>query len=216
MSLLSRDTRQCAVCSTTTAYTVVTSRNMIDSYDLDGRPYETSLLALPYWVQCCGGCKYCARDVRNAGENTGAICKTAAYLAIFNDASFPYMARQYRAAAHIAALYHNHADAGWHSIRATWKCEDMQHPLARICRNETLTHYVNAYQQGQRFGQHSGDECLIIADLYRRNGDMHHANEYAERATQANPNDPLMQDALRHIHALIHTSTTTRQLRPHA
>ncbi|MFN5936218.1 MAG: hypothetical protein ACK46D_18185 [Roseiflexaceae bacterium] len=214
MSLLTRDTRQCAVCSTTTTQTVVTLRPILESYDLDGRPYEASLLALPYWVQCCGGCKYCARDIRQAGDNLAAICKTAAYLAILNDASFPYMARQYRAAAHIATLYHNHAEAGWHSIRATWKCEDMQHPLARICRNDTLTHYVNAYQQGQRFGQHNAEECLIIADLYRRNSDMHHANEYAERALQGSSNDATYLQAIHHLQALIRTSTTTRQPRP--
>jgi hypothetical protein len=73
---------------------------------------------------------------------------------------------------------------------------------------------VNAYQQGQRFGQHSAEECLIIADLYRRNSDMHHANEYAERALQGNSNDATYQQAIHHLQALIRTGTTTRQPRP--
>lgn len=213
MSLLTRDTRQCAVCSTNQSYTIVSPHRITESLDFDGRPYETSILALPYWVQCCGACKYCASDIRNATAHTGAICKTAAYHTIFNDASYPYMARQYRAAAHIATLQQQHAHAGWYAIRATWKCEDMQHPLMRMCRNETLTHYVNAYQQGQRFGQHTADECLIIADLYRRNGDMHHAMHYNDLAAQGH-SDPHIQFLVAQQHEHIQTNVTTRQVRP--
>lgn len=213
MSLLMRDTRQCAVCGTTQPYTVVIPRRTIESLDFDGRPYETSLLALPYWVQCCGGCKYCASDVRKAVENAAAICKTAAYQTIFNDTSYPYMARQYRAAAHIAVLQHKHADAGWYAVRATWKCEDMQHPLAKICRSETIVHLINAYQQGQRFGSHSSDECMVIADLYRRSGDMHNAAHYNDLAAHGG-NNPQVQTLVARQRELISTNIMTRQVRP--
>lgn len=214
MPLLTRDTRQCAVCSSNSTYTIVLEQRATEPLDFDGRPYETSLLALPYWVQCCGSCKYCARDISQTHDTAGAISKTAAYHAIYNDASYPFMARQYRAAAHIATLNQKHADAGWYAIRATWKCEDMQHPLARICRSEAIAHYTSAYQQGQRFGSTSSEECMIIADLYRRSGDMHNATHYNTLAAQGTSQASL-QANVAHQRQLIDTTTTTRQLRPH-
>lgn len=213
MSLLARDTRQCVVCSTTATYTIVSSRYMIEALDFDGRPYETSLLALPHWVQCCGSCKYCARDISVTTPNGGAVCKTPAYQAILNDTSYPYTARQYRAAAHIATLQQQHAEAGWHAIRAMWKCEDMHHPLARMCRSETLAHYINAYQQGQRFAQHNAEECLIIADLYRRNGDMRNASHYNNLAAQGTNSQQMLVLTTRQ-HELIEHNVTTRHQRP--
>ena len=215
MALLVRDTRQCVICSTNTVFTVVATVTKTEDIDLDGRDYKTSLLALPYWVQCCGGCEYCASDVRTAHENARAVCKTAAYLAIINDTGYPYITRHYRAAAYIAAIYYNHAEAGWHAIRAAWRCEDMSHPLASVCRQEAATHFINAYQQGQRFGQNNADECMIIADLHRRRGDMPQATHYNTLAAQAKSNERI-QAAIALQQTLITQNITTRQVRPGA
>lgn len=182
MQALLRDARQCAVCTNTTTYTCVNPRMHVDSYDLDGRPYELSIIALPYWVQQCGTCRHCTADVRLVHPDARTIVKTTAYLAILNDTGYPFLAREYLAAAHLCRMIEHYADAGLHALRAAWKCEDMVHPMAGFCRTQAIQSFERALQQNQPVGSGTFDSAIIIGDICRRNGDSASALRYAQQA----------------------------------
>jgi hypothetical protein len=184
MQTLLREARQCAVCTNTTTYTCVDPRARIDSRDLDGRPYELSIIALPYWVQQCGTCRFCAEDVRLAHPDARNIVKNSAYLAQLNDTGYPFLAREYLAAAHVCRMTERYAEAGWHALRAAWKCEDMLHPMAGFCRNQTVLSFELALQHGQAVGATPFEHAVIIGDVLRRNGDSAPALRYAQQADE--------------------------------
>jgi hypothetical protein len=179
---LLRDARQCAVCTNTTTYTCVNPKAHIEGIDIDSRPYELSIIALPYWVQQCGTCRHCGVDVRTIHPDARAIVKTTAYLAILNDTGYPFLAREYLAAAHLCRMTERYAEAGWHALRAAWKCEDMLHPMAGFCRTNALQAFELALQHAQSVGANAFESALIIGDVWRRNGDNAAAARFCQQA----------------------------------
>lgn len=171
MDTLIREMRQCAVCTNHTTYTCVNPRLKPIDLDLDCRPYEVSIVTLPYWVQQCGTCRYCAADVRLAPAEARSIVKSTAYLALLNDIGYPFLAREYLAAAHLCRMNADYAAAGWHALRAAWKCEDMSHPMAGFCRTSAYEAFSLAASNAQPYAATPCDAALILADVQRRSGD---------------------------------------------
>lgn len=210
---LYRESRQCVICSTTTTFTCVDERHYIDEVDLDSRPYELSLVALPHWIHACGGCQYRSRDTRHAPDNTADILRSTPYQGILADTSYPYMTREYRAAAHIARIKHRFADAAWYQLRAVWKCEDITHPFANLCRKETVQDLEQAIAHNQPLADDMVETLLITADILRRNGDMLHASHFNQRALDMGADHPLL-DAIALQQTLIAGNVSKRHQRP--
>jgi len=212
LQALYRESRQCVICSTTTVFTCVNDKHYIDQPDLDGRPYELSLVALPYWIQACGTCKYRSRDIRDADPHTAALIRSAPYHALLTDSGYPYLAREYQAAAYVVRTQQLNADAAWYHLRAAWKCEDVAHPFANLCRKEALHDLEQAYTHAQPITASDAKTCLIIADVYRRNGDMANASHFHQRATTSD--NGRFDTALALQLRLITTNNTRRHQRP--
>ncbi|MFZ9857790.1 MAG: hypothetical protein ACO3F2_05575 [Roseiflexaceae bacterium] len=191
MTALYRDQRQCAICTTYTTFTCINSKFVFDDLDMDGRPYDMSLIVLPYWVQHCSKCHVCSSDIRIASEQAHDIIKTHAYLGIIADQSFPYLTREYNAASYLCRFAHDYANAGWHALRATWKCEDTHHPLRGVVRQQAIDNFLQAIEKQQAFASTPSEQHLIIADLYRRHGEFILAHQYNQRAAQLHPNDAI-------------------------
>lgn len=191
MTALYRDQRQCVLCLTYTTFTCINRKFVFDDLDMDGRPYDMSLIILLYWVQHCSKCHFCSSDIRVASEQATEIIKTHAYLGIITDQSFPYISREYNAASYLCRFAQDYATAGWHALRSTWKCEDVHHPLRGVVRQQAIDNFVLALQHQQSFAPTSSEQHLIIADLYRRHGEFVRAHQYNQLAAQLHPNDAI-------------------------
>jgi hypothetical protein len=191
MTALYRDQRQCAICSSYTTFTCINSKFVFDDLDMDGRPYDMSLIILPYWVQHCSKCHFCSSDIRVTSEQAVDIIKTSAYLGIITDQSFPYVSREYNAASYLCRFAHDYANAGWHVLRATWKCEDAHHPLRGVIRQQAIDNFLLALQHEQSFAPTLSEQHLIIADLYRRHGEFVLARKHNQQAAQLHPNNAI-------------------------
>lgn len=213
MTALYRDQRQCILCNTYTTFTCINSKFVFDDLDMDGRPYDMSLIILPYWVQHCSKCHVCSSDVRVASNQAAEIIKTNAYLGIITDQSYPYVSREYNAASYLCRFAQHYANAGWHSLRSTWKCEDTHHPLRGIVRQQAIDDFVLALQHQQQFAPTPSEQHLIIADLYRRHGEFSLAQQYNQSAAQLHPNDAIRAAINIQSHAIAETNLQ-RLLRP--
>lgn len=191
MTALYRDQRQCAICHTYTTFTCVNAKFAFDDLDMDGRPYDMSLIILPYWVQHCSKCHYCTTDVRINTPQAAEVIKTAAYLGLINDQSFPYLSREYNAASYLARFTNDYSNAAWHALRATWKCEDTHHPLRGVIRQQAIDCFLLALQHQQPFAPTLSEQHLIIADVYRRHGEFNSARHYNQKAAQLHPADAI-------------------------
>lgn len=214
MSILYRDQRQCAICHTYTTFTCINSKFIFDDLDLDGRPYDMSLVVLPYWVQHCSKCHYCTEDIRIVINQAADIIKTAAYTSIINDQALPYLAREYIAASYLARFASDYRSAGINAQRATWKCEDIQHPLKGVIRQQAIDNLLLALQHNQSFAPTACEQFLVVADLYRRHGEFNSARQYNQMATQAHPTDAVRVAIEVQIRA-IEESSMVRIARPY-
>lgn len=212
MDTLIREARQCAICTNVTTYTCVHPRVPEGDLDLDHRPYALSIVALPYWVQQCGTCRYCAADVRLAPATARDVVKSTAYLAFLNDVGYPFLAREYLAAAHICRMTTQYAAAGWHALRAAWKCEDMSHPMAGYCRTQATEAFSMALQHGDAATPAPYEVALILADLQRRSGDAAQALAHAADAETAAGTDAQRQWVTQ-LRSAVATGTRTRLAR---
>ena len=120
--------------------------------------------------------------MRVALPDARAIIKTSTYLAILTDTGYPFLAREYLAAAHLCRMTERYAEAGWHALRAAWKCEDMLHPMAGFCRTSALQAFELALQHEQSIGANAFESALIIGDVWRRNGDNAVAGRFCQQA----------------------------------
>lgn len=214
MTALYRDQRQCTICNSYTTFTCINSKFVFDDLDMDGRPYDMSLIILPYWVQHCSKCHFCSTDVRVASPQAAEIIKTPAYLGIINDQSFPYLSREYNAASYLCRFANDYATAGWHALRATWKCEDTHHPLRGVIRQQAIDNFLLAIQHQQAFAQTASEHYLVIADLYRRHGEFNLARQYNQQAAQLHPTNGVHAAINIQAHA-IDQNNLQRLARPH-
>jgi hypothetical protein len=191
MTALYRDQRQCAICTTYTTYTCINSKFVFEDLDMDGRPYDMTLIILPYWVQHCSKCHFCSSDIRVTSEQATDIIKTHAYLGIVADQSYPYISREYNAASYLCRFENDYANAGWHALRSTWKCEDTHHPMRGVIRQQAIDNFLRAIEHHQTFAPTPSEQHLILADLYRRHGEFMLAHQYNQHAAQLHPNDAI-------------------------
>jgi hypothetical protein len=191
MTVLYRDQRQCAICNTYTTFTCINSKFAFEDLDLDGRPYDMSLIILPYWVQHCSKCRFCSSDIRVAHEQAPDIIKTHAYQSIITDQSFPYLSREYNAASYLYRFANDYVAAGWHALRSTWKCEDTHHPLRGVIRQQAIDNFLLAIDTHQTFAATPSEQYLILADLYRRHGEFITAQKHNQHAAQMHPTNAI-------------------------
>ena len=83
-----------------------------------------------------------------------------------------------------------YAEAGWHALRAAWKCEDMLHPMAGFCRTSALQAFELALQHAQSVGATAFESALIIGEVWRRTGDHAAAARFCQRAQHMAENAP--------------------------
>ncbi len=171
MTTLDQRTLRCFVCGGEAEYTIIGSTNSFGSPDLDTRPPEMMRSTLPFWVQRCPSCAYCAPDVRQGGTGAGPTVMSEEYIGLASDEGLPELATNFRCAAMVLEASGDLAGSGWRSIHAAWACDDDgEEGAAEVCRTDAIRRLKSARSMGVAFAAQAGGEEAILVDLLRRNG----------------------------------------------
>jgi len=176
MTNLIQESRQCLVCGEINEYTEVTSTNEFGAPDLDTRPPEMLRSTIPFWIQRCPSCGYCAPQVSAGPQTAGEIVDSNAYLGQSGNPTYPALANHFLCWATIQESCGELAEAGWTCVHAAWVCDDENASLgASLCRMKAIELFKQARRNGARFSEQAGAEDALLADLYRRCGEFEKA-----------------------------------------
>lgn len=189
----------CDVCGKSGLQFVLTSTSAFGPQDLDTRPAEPARSALPAEVQQCSGCGCCAADITEGLiEEEIRVLTSPRYTEQLSDDSFPKLANRFLCQALLLEGAHEHAEAGWASLRAAWVCDDeVANEAARECRRRAVKLFHTEPPLDTK-----AESCLLRADLYRRIGDFEQAAAQCRFGLNPRPNQ-LVQRLLEYEHALV-------------
>ncbi|MEM3650434.1 MAG: hypothetical protein QW831_06905 [Candidatus Jordarchaeaceae archaeon] len=116
--------KKCALCGKKSKQIAIISTNTIGSPDLDTRPSESARSTLPYWIEFCRECGFCAPDISHAPEGAAEIVRSEAYQRQLHDPDFPALANRFLCLSLILEKIGVYVGAGWSSVHAAWVCDD--------------------------------------------------------------------------------------------
>ncbi len=181
---------ECSLCGQASLQKAITSPDRTGLPDLDTRPPESLRSSLPYWVQRCPNCGYCAPDIDRDYPMAIAVVHRPAYQALLRKRSLPQLARSFLAWAMILQASGEDLSAGWSALHAAWACDDAGKPAAAVqCRLQALTSFEQARGRGKALPgfEDPGAEEILLADLYRRTGQFERAVEVSRKGIRKQP-----------------------------
>lgn len=173
MTTLDEARVKCQVCGNISEHPCVISTSMFGAPDLDTRPPEVQRSTLPYWVQACPSCGYCAQELTDAIPGAAERVREAAYAAQLHERGYPELADRFLCWSLLLERAGQLELAGKTSLYAAWACDDAQEDAAaRKCRTRAVALYEQALARGEaHFDQVAAEDCLL-ADLLRRSGEF--------------------------------------------
>ncbi len=181
---------ECSECGLPSRQKVITSPDRTGLPDLDTRPPESLRSSLPYWVQRCPNCGYCAPDIDRDYPLAIAVIHRPGYQALLRKRSLPQLARSFLAWGMILQANGEDLSAGWSALHAAWACDDAGKPAAAVqCRQQALASFERARGRGKALPgfEDPGAEEIFLADLYRRTGQFEQAVEVSRRGLDKQP-----------------------------
>ncbi len=181
---------ECSLCGQASLQKVITSPDRTGLPDLDTRPPESLRSSLPYWVQRCPNCGYCAPDIDREYPLAVYVVRQEGYQALLRKRSLPQLARSFLAWAMIQQANGEGLSAGWSALHAAWACDDAGKPAAALwCRQQALASFERARGRGKNLPgfEDSGAEEILLADLYRRTGQFEKAVEVSRQGLGKQP-----------------------------
>ncbi len=169
---------ECSLCGQASLQKAITSPDRTGLPDLDTRPPESLRSSLPYWVQRCPNCGYCAPDIDREYPLAIIVVHQPMYQALLRKRSLPRLARSFLAWAMIQRANDEDLSAGWSALHAAWACDDAGKPAAAVqCRQQALESFEHARHKGKNLPgfEDPGAEEILLADLYRRTGQFERA-----------------------------------------
>ena len=137
--------------------------------DLDFRPPPMERDNLPYYVQACPHCGYCAHDISSANKKKGELVHSSEYQAILNNPIIPELANRYLAMAYLSEKEQDLIGAFYSYQSASWVCDDMQNgPGVISCRKQASRSLKKIIDTGKRVCDEPGCDELLYADILRR------------------------------------------------
>jgi hypothetical protein len=134
---------------------------------------------IPYWVQRCETCGYCAADISAGTTSAQAVVASREYQDLLNSDLLPELAANFLCAARLEEAAGRQADAGWEALHAAWASDDAEsHVSAHQCRSEALRLFEAARLTGEPIAEDGATERAIIPDLLRRTQQFHEAAEH--------------------------------------
>ena len=166
---------ECSLCGQVSVQNAFTAADRTGLPDLDTRPPESLRSSLPYWVQRCPNCGYCAPDIDREYPLAAEVVRRESYQTLLRKRSLPQRARYFLAWAMIQHANGEDLGAGWSALHAAWACDDAGKPAAAVlCRQQSLASFERARAGGKSLPgfEDPGAEEILLADLYRRTGDV--------------------------------------------
>lgn len=161
---------RCALCGERSTQMSLASTSSLGPPDLDLRPSGPARFALPYRVQHCASCGYCAPRIGECGPTTATTVSSVVYRDVYERAKMPALARHLFCAALVAEGAEERQQAAWHFVEAAWACDDSgATEQARICRQRAAEMFASALA----WGDVPADSTVVHtvrADLLRRAG----------------------------------------------
>jgi hypothetical protein len=202
MTTIARVSRNCAICRTVSSQIVLGSTNAFGPSDLDTRPAEMLRSTLPYWIERCPACGFCAPDISKPQEGAAGIVRTPAYQEQLRDPGFPALANSFLCHALLLEHAARYSDGGWAAVHAAWACDDEGSPAASRCRERAVLLFRMAREQGQAVAAQPGADEAVLTDLLRRSGHDGEAMAACRDGLAMDP-EPLIAAVLRFQQALI-------------
>ena len=181
---------ECVLCGARSQQPMVSLAPALGLPDLDSRPAEQARSALPYGVQRCPECNYCATDISLEYPEAEWVARGPDYQKLLRRRSLPEKAREFLAWSLIELASGEFGGAGWSALRAAWVCDDAEKPKAAVeCRQLALERFLR--QRTQRGHITALDEPglaeLVLADLYRRTEQYNPAARWARQGLAGAP-----------------------------
>jgi len=170
MTMIGHDKKRCFVCGKKHTYQVILSTNSFGSPDLDLRPPEMERSTMPFWIQCCPRCGYCAPDIGKGLPIAAQLIKSDLYVKQQRDTIYPELANRFLCRALIAAATEDYHAAGWAAVRAAWACDDADQQVAAVCRRKAIALFTRVRADGNVRIDSTGTDEALLADLLRRSG----------------------------------------------
>ena len=178
--------------------------------DLDTRPGEPLRSTLPFWVQCCSACGYCAGDITVAHPRAAEVVRSDTYQHALQDPSLPLKARHFLAYACLLERLREFGDAGWSALHAAWMCDDAGHTDGACrCREQAIEYWKRGKHAGQAFSDDFASEYALVADLHRRMAQFELALVTCSEALDMEDVPPVIEHVLRRQKALIERKDTS-------
>lgn len=193
----------CAVCGQTSSILEVCSTNACGSVDLDTRPPEMVRSTLPYGVQRCPACGYCAASLATAAAGIAARIADTAYRETLNRSDYPAKCNEFLCQAMLCQAGGDLAAALWATIHAAWICDDVGNAAAAVaCRRATAALAQAAEANGIEWIEPAAASLMVRGDLLRRAGAFQEAMTIIDLALAAHP-EPFLGDLLHFEKTLI-------------
>ena len=193
---------ECALCGTISEQSVAGPVERHGLPDLDTRPPEEVRSTLPYWIQACPNCGYCAPNIDLDYPLADSVIHQESYQALLRRRSLPQAARRFMAWAQIQASNDEHTGAGWSALHAAWACDDAGKPgPAASCRLSALEHFENARRGRPSLPgfEEAGTGEILLADLCRRADQFGRTVEISRQGLAAHPTEVVVRTLEREI-----------------
>lgn len=156
---------RCFYCKSRGEGAMILSTHTFGLPDLDFRPQKGARITIPFWVQRCPSCGYCAPKISAwYTERDAEIIKSEEYRAQLNNPDYPELANSFICFSIIMEKSGNYRSAGIYTHYAAWACDDeMNMNGARNCR-------IRAVHFFDKVPDRSFKIKLIEVDLLRRAG----------------------------------------------
>lgn len=176
---------RCAVCGELQPALTLTSTSQFGPPDLDLRPAAPRRWALPYAVQRCRACGYCAQSLGELSDRAAETVRSHVYRGVLERSKLPALARSLFCAALVREAAGDHDGAAWRFLEAAWVCDDVPDPpQARVCRQRAIEMFRRALDRGEADAP-PGVVLTLIADLLRRSRRFDEAQAVAGGALRA-------------------------------
>jgi len=161
---------RCAVCGVLARRAVLGSVSAFGPPDLDLRPNGPARWALPFKVQRCEACGYCAESIGSAPPHAAAVVESAVYGDVLERSQLPGLARTYFCSALVEEAVGRYEASAWGFVSAAWACDDDRAAgQARSCRQRAAEMLTRALERGEGEMTRSVAQTLV-AELWRRAG----------------------------------------------
>ena len=187
----------CAVCGRHSRHDHLMSLSGGGASDLDGRPARSLRHIVEYQVHRCPSCGYCAPTISEASPRAGYLVASDVYQEQLADPSLPHLAQSLLCAAMVCEAEESLSQRVLQlRLQAAWACDDggSAEGAAR-CRLAV----AEAIQNMERFGGHfhvndGRADYALLADVYRRAGELDEARMWIEIAAGASRGVTLGED----------------------